>query len=322
MSAVILLLEFLGRHATRFMFGSVLLALALPGLAALARPWLIPGLVIPLVIALMRLDLGAAVRYGRRVGLVAALTAWFVVISPVLVALATAPLGLPEGLRAGIVLMAAAPPLVSAPALAFILGLDAALAVVVVVVGTLVVPLTLPPLALGLLGLEVNLPAAELMGRLGLLVGAPFALALLLRRLIPQAWIQRNGKRFDGIAVLSLMGFALGIMAGVTETIAARPGFAALTIACAFAANLILQAVGAVATLWLGTQPALTIGLATGNRNMGLVLVALADRGDPAILFYFAMAQFPMYMLPALLAPLYRRLSAAGGGGPSGSASR
>jgi hypothetical protein len=64
-------------------------------------------------------------------------------------------------------------------------------------------------------------------------------------------------------------------------------------------------------TLWMGRQPALTVGLATGNRNMGLVLVALADRGDPAILFFFAMAQFPMYMLPALLAPLYRALTSA-----------
>lgn len=314
MSAIILLpLEFLGRHATRFLFASVLVALALPGLAELARPFLVPGLIIPLVIALMRLDIGAALGYGRRVGLIALLTAWFLVISPVVMAVATAPMGLPDGLRAGLVLMAAAPPLVSAPALAFILALDAALAAVVVVVTTLLVPVSLPPLALGLLGLEVNLPIETLMARLGLLVGGPFALALLLRRLIPQAWIQKNGKRFDGISVLSLMGFALGIMAGVTEVIRERPYFALGTVIAAFAANLILQAVGAVAALWLGRQPALTVGLATGNRNMGLVLVALADRGDPAILFFFAMAQFPMYMLPALLAPLYRRINARAG---------
>ena len=43
------------------MLAVVLLALALPGLAEFARPWLIPGLVIPLVIALMRLDLPAGV---------------------------------------------------------------------------------------------------------------------------------------------------------------------------------------------------------------------------------------------------------------------
>lgn len=311
MAILITLLEFLGRHATRFMFASVLLALALPELAEFARPWLVPGLIIPLVIALMRLDMGAAVRYGRRIGLVTLLTAWFLLACPVVMALATAPLGLDDGVRAGLVLMAAAPPLVSAPALAFILGLDAALAVVVVVITTLLVPISLPPLALGLLGLEVNLPIETLMGRLGLLVGVPFALALLLRRVIPQAWIIRNGTRFDGVSVLSLMGFALGIMAGVTEVIAARPLFALGTVVAAFAANLILQGLGALVTLWMGRQPALTVGLATGNRNMGLVLVALADRGDPAILFFFAMAQFPMYMLPALLAPLYRALTSA-----------
>jgi BASS family bile acid:Na+ symporter len=49
----------------------------------------------------------------------------------------------------------------------------------------------------------------------------------------------------------------------------------------------------------------------TGNCNMGLVMVALADKADFDVIVFFAMAQIPMYMLPALLRPIYRRLLVA-----------
>ena len=45
----------------------------------------------------------------------------------------------------------------------------------------------------------------------------------------------------------------------------------------------------------------------TGNLNMGIILVALADKADFDTVMFFALGQLPMYMLPALLAPIYRR---------------
>ncbi len=47
---------FLGQHATPFLVGGVLVGLLVPALAVLARPMRIPGLLVPLVIALLRLD--------------------------------------------------------------------------------------------------------------------------------------------------------------------------------------------------------------------------------------------------------------------------
>jgi BASS family bile acid:Na+ symporter len=41
---------------------------------------------------------------------------------------------------------------------------------------------------------------------------------------------------------------------------------------------------------------------------MGLVLVTLADKAEFDVILYFAVAQIPMYVLPGLLTPLYRRL--------------
>jgi BASS family bile acid:Na+ symporter len=198
--------------------------------------------------------------------------------------------------------------MVSAPAFALLYGLDAALAVIISVTGTLVVPLTLPPLALGLLGLDVNVPMDVLMGRLGLLVVLPFLAAGVIRRFVSQTWIKAQARRLDGVTVLVLLLFVLGMMAGVGDLMRERPGYIAAVTAAAFAANLGLHAVGTLVWWLLGRKPALTVGFCTGNRNMGLVLVSLADRAPPEVLIFFALSQFPMYMLPALLVATYRRI--------------
>jgi BASS family bile acid:Na+ symporter len=79
-------------------------------------------------------------------------------------------------------------------------------------------------------------------------------------------------------------------------------------VLAAFVANPVLQVLGATAFAWLGRRAALTIGLMTGNCNMGLLLASLPASADFEIQMFFAVAQLPMFMLPALLAPLYRRL--------------
>jgi BASS family bile acid:Na+ symporter len=100
-------------------------------------------------------------------------------------------------------------------------------------------------------------------------------------------------------------------MDGVTALALARPGYIIGATVAAFAANLVLQVLGALAWLRQGVRPALTVGLLTGNRNMGLVLVALGADASFEVIAFFAVAQIPMYVLPGLLAPVYRRLVAS-----------
>ena len=50
-------LAFVGRHATRFMAAGVLVGFLVPPLAAAASPLLVPALLIPLSLALLRLEL-------------------------------------------------------------------------------------------------------------------------------------------------------------------------------------------------------------------------------------------------------------------------
>jgi bile acid:Na+ symporter, BASS family len=302
------LLAFVGGHATWVLFVGVFLGLALPSLASLARPLLAPAVAVLLTATLVRVDWRVMLDTLRRPGLVAAIVAWLLVGSPLVTAGLLAVVPLPGPLTTALVLMAAAPPILSAAPIAMMLGLDGALALVVGLIATLLTPLTVPPLALALLGLELDLSVGEFMTRLAVVVVIAFAAALVLRRVIGRERLSRIGRHLDGLVVVVMLVFAVAIMDGVTATLAARPGTVALWLLAAFIANPALQAAGTLAFAWLGRRRALTIGLVSGNCNMGLLLAAFPPSTDVDVALYFAVAQLPMYMLPAILLPLYRRL--------------
>ena len=54
------------------------------------------------------------------------------------------------------------------------------------------------------------------------------------------------------------------------------------------------------------------IGLLAAFRNLGVVMAAIGTTLPPVAWFYFALAQFPIYIMPALLKHLVRRFPPAG----------
>jgi BASS family bile acid:Na+ symporter len=301
------ILAWLGRHGSRVIALGVFLGLALPPLASLVRPLLIPAIVGPFLIALVRLDWRLLRRQLGRPAETGLMVVWLLLLSPLLVHAAILPLGLPPAIHGGVVLMAAASPLMASGNLAFMLGLDVALAVVVTLFATALMPFTLPPLALHLLGVEIDMAFGELMLRLAAVVGGCFLGAWLLRRLLPAGFTQRHAEPLDGLAVLGLLLFGVAIMDGVSEILLDRPRF---VLACTFAVyglNLVLQVVGGIIFAWRAREQALTLALCSGNRNLGLLLAALADRASAELFVFVAVAQLPIYTLPALQRPFYRR---------------
>ncbi|MGF1629635.1 MAG: hypothetical protein ACFCUT_09205 [Kiloniellaceae bacterium] len=307
------LLVFIGGHATWVLFVGVFLGLALPSLAGLARPLLAPAVAVLLTATLVRIDWQVMLGYLRRPWLTAVIVAWLLLGAPLATAAVLAFLPLPGPLTTALVLMAAAPPILSAAPIAMILGLDGALALVVGLIATLLTPITVPPLALALLGLELDIGVVEFMSRLAVVVAAAFVAALVIRRLIGRERLPRVATHLDGLVVAVMLVFAVAIMDGVTATLAERPATVALWLLAAFIANPTLQIAGALTFAWLGRRRALTVGLVSGNCNMGLLLAAFPPATDYDVVLYFAVAQLPMYMLPAVLLPIYRRLVVPGG---------
>ncbi|WP_420349811.1 hypothetical protein [Pelagibius sp.] len=301
-------LAFLGGHATWVLFLGVFLGLALPGLAELARPLLAPAVAVLLTATLVRVDWQVMMMHARRPWVTGLVTAWLLLGCPLLMTALLALSPLPSSLFMALVLMAAAPPILSAAPIALMLGLDGALAVVVGLTATLLTPLTVPPLALALLGLTLDIGVVDFMLRLSAIIAGSFLAAFAIRRILGGERLTRIAGHIDGLVVVVMLVFAVAIMDGVTETLLRDPATVGLWLLAAFIANPALQLLGTLAFCWLGRRAALTVGLVSGNCNMGLLLAAFPPGTDFGIVLYFAVAQLPMYMLPALLAPLYRRV--------------
>jgi BASS family bile acid:Na+ symporter len=99
-------------------------------------------------------------------------------------------------------------------------------------------------------------------------------------------------------------------MDGVADHFRSDPLLVIELTALAFALALGLIAVSALVFLRAGRARAFAIGLIAGNRNIGLMLAASGFAVPDVAWLYFALAQFPIYLLPHLLKPLVRRLSA------------
>lgn len=301
-------LGFLGKHASKVLPAGIVFGLLLPPLATALRPLLVPALFIPLTLSLVRIrtqQLQQSVGNWRLIGL---LSLWILAFRPMTVWLALHAMSLPEPIAKAALITAAAPPVTACAAIALFLGIDAAIVVVLTVTTMLLVPLTLPPVVYYLAGLHIEADISLISLRLACFIFAAFIAALILKKWLGQVRIQKNKSMLDGVSVISIGIFIIGIMHGVTDIILARPGFVLLVL---LVATLLLLALYLLATLlfWrLGPKTALGIGLASGNGNMGLMYLILVDQANLDLLVFFAIGQIPMYFLPSLLGPLINRL--------------
>lgn len=298
-------LAFLGRHAGAMLAGGILIGIVAPPLSAVAAPLLVPSIVLLLVVALVRLEGRQIAALLRRPAAAAAVVAWALLAAPVLMTAAVALVDPAPKLGTAMVLSAACPPIMSAIAFCFMVGLDAVLATVVVFAAIFLVPLTLPPLALLLLGLELDIDVLSFMARLAAITGGSLLAALAIRAAVSREEMARRGELLDGIAVVGLLVFAVAIMDGIGRAALDRPGYVAATLIAAFAANAGMQVAGFFAFAWMPRQQALAVALLSGNRNMGLLLAALGAAADFDVVLYLALGQIPVFLTP-LAKPIYR----------------
>jgi BASS family bile acid:Na+ symporter len=261
-----------------------------------------------MTLVLLRVDFRQVLAYLRRPLLVAALLAWLLLACPLLMFALTRAVGLDGPLGAALVIMATGCAATSSPAFARLVGLDGEIALVAAVLSTLLIPLTAPPLALGLLGIDLAISVGGLMARLGLVVGLPLLLSLAIRRALGPERLARYGRAVDGAVVLLVVLYGFGVMDGMQARILAEPLWVAAGTALAFAGNFGLNVLTALAFAPAGRRVALSAGLLSGNRNMALYLAVLPAATEPRILLFFALCQFPLFLSPLLLRPVYDRI--------------
>ena len=305
-------LAWLGRQGTRAVAASLFIGIIVPPLAALLKPVFAVALFVLLCLAFLRVDPVDVRAHFSRPSLIAAAAAWMMLATPVLIGLTLMALGVADrlpGLYIAMILQAAAPPVISAPALAAMMGLDAALSLATLVVCTALTPLTAPIFAALFVGPSMTISPVALGGKLLAMLAGAALVAALTRRVGGKVWIENQKERIDGLSVIALFVFAVGLMDGLLASIWSEPLKVLGLTVLSFALSLGLAALTAVVVLRLGAGQALALGLAAGNRNMGLMLAAAGAAVPDLTWLYFAIAQFPIYLMPALLKPLARRLT-------------
>ncbi|MDP4795601.1 MAG: hypothetical protein NWR87_01705 [Rhodospirillales bacterium] len=311
MRRFVTLLGMLSRYAPQALAAGVFLGLFLPGLAGILRPWLAPAVWVLLYLAMMRIAWGDLIERIRKPLLLVMIVFWMLIVTPALMALVLSGVEFRPGLEAAMILTAGSSALFSTPALGVMFGLDGALLLIVLVATTLLMPITVPLAAMALLGFDIGADPYAMMGRMSQLVISAALAAVLSRKLIGDARVNAHAPEMDGMAVGLLLVFAIGIMDGVGVRLMADPADVAVVVALSFAVYGGMLVIGAIVFKLLipGTsrRDALSAGFTSGARNLALILAVLPASVDPDIPLFFAVGQFPIYIMPMILMPIMRR---------------
>ena len=298
----------MGGRATTLLPFSLAIGLLFQNLSAAARPLLWPLAVMLLMLTLARMDWTRLKTLLRRPGLAIVLALVNLIVVPLVAWPVWQALGLWPGLIAALCLSAMAPGIISAATTATFLRLDSSLALLLTLFTDFLVPFTLPPLALWLLGLDLRISALDLSLRLALIVVLALVGALAIRRFLGSRLVD-HGATLDGLSVVVLMIFAIPLMNGVVTRTLADPLKLVGFVGGAFAGMLLCNLVMAAGTWpFLDRRDSLTAGYCSGGRHNALLMAVLPASADADIFLFIAAVQFPLYLMPTLLEPLYRRL--------------
>jgi hypothetical protein len=304
-------LSWLGRQGTRAVAALVVIGIALPSVGSMLKPYVTPAIFSLLCIAFLRMDVTACRACVRRPAIALAATAWSSFGIPILVGSAGLLSGLSRrapDLFLALMLQAIASPMMAAPALAALMGLDGTLVLVTLITSTAMLPLSAPVLALVFLGPNVPISPLALAAKLLAILAGAALVGFVVRRVVGLAVIKEQKERIDGLNVLILFVFVAAVMEGVGAHFLASPMKTAALTALAFLIFFAVLLLTALVFLCAGRERAVALGFMASQRNLGLMLAGTGGALPDLAWLYFALSQFPIYLSPGLLQPVTRRI--------------
>jgi BASS family bile acid:Na+ symporter len=305
-------LAWLGRHGAAAVAISIVLGILLPPLGAMMRPFFPETVFLLLCLAFLRVNPHALRIELARPRLLIAAAAWTMLVVPVLTGLALAAANLAAyspGLVLALMFNVVAPPIFASPALAALMGLNAATTLALLLVCVALTPFLAPALVAAFAGQDVTFSPLALGLRLVLMLAGAACVAMAVRATAGKAWVDRQAPRIDGLNVVVLFAFAVALMGDVLANTIANPlailGLLWLSTAITFG----LSGLTALLFLPAGARTALPLAHAAGSRNTGLMLAASAGVVPEVVWLYVALIQIPIYALPLVGRPLVQRMS-------------
>jgi BASS family bile acid:Na+ symporter len=274
------------------------------------RPFFPETVFLLLCLAFLRVDPGALRAQFAKPWLLVAAAVWIMLIVPVLVGLCLNALDLFDrspGLLLALMLNVVAPPIFASPALAVLMGLNAAVTLALLLACVAATPFLSPALVAVFVGPAVTFSPLALGLRLVLMLAGAACVGIAIRAIAGKPWVERQAERIDGLNVVVLFLFAVALMGDVAENTIARPlfvlGLLGLSTAVAFGLSGLTMMIFART----GLRTALPLAHSAGSRNTGLMLAAAAGAVPELVWLYVALLQIPIYALPLIIKPLLRR---------------
>jgi len=300
-------LERSARHGSLLLAAGVFGGLLSPAVARTMAWFITPNVVALVTLVLLRVDIAQAFGHLRRPWRPAVIVAALLLASPLVTAALVRVIPMDPGIAAAVVIFSTGATATSGAAFARLVGLDPELTLITTLASIFLVPLTGPPLAHLLAGVELSISVGAFMGRLALVVGLPLLLSVALRRAIGPARLAPLGPAIDGLTVWLVVFYGFAVMNGLQALLLADPAWVLQASLAAFVADFGLNLLTTAGLFWMGFRAAASAGLMAGNRNMALYLAVLPASTDQRIVVFFALAQFPLFLSPFLLGPIYRR---------------
>ena len=295
-----------GEHGALALTLSLLIGLAFPALAAYVKPYLREVIILLLVSSFLRVEPDALRQVTRRPLMIILGTIWLLVAMPFILFGLFIALGLPEShpdLIVILLLMATAPPVMSAPAMAYVLGLNGAISLSVMILSMLCVPITAPIITDWLMPGLLPISALQLSGQLTIILLGSWVTAQILKLFLTPSHLSQYKTEIDGLNVFLLFFFAVSLMDGVGEYFLTQPVFAISMTLATFVLAFFQIGITLLVFAPFGREKGWPLALAVGNRNMGMMVVAIGSQMPDISWLWFALGQFPIYMLPLILTP-------------------
>ncbi|MGB4223709.1 MAG: hypothetical protein WBJ54_07835, partial [Syntrophorhabdus sp.] len=188
-------LEWTGRQGTRAVASLVIIGIALPSIGAALKPFVSEAVFILLCIAFLRTDISAIKTHIRYPTLIIVATAWTSVAIPLLFGFGCHALGLSERapeLFLGLMLQGVASPMMAAPALAALMGLDTTLVLITLIASTTLIPFTAPLFAHLFIGPTLSVSPAMLAIKLVAIIAGAAIVGFCLRHFFGMRTIERH----------------------------------------------------------------------------------------------------------------------------------
>jgi hypothetical protein len=303
-------LAWLGRQGTTALAVSIFFGIAVPQLAAYVKPYLGATVFVLLLFSYLRTDPELLRPVLRAPRLVVFAALWVMIAVPLLLGALYSWVGLREiapDLYPIMILQSAIAPITSTVAFAALMGLDIGFSLVALIACCALSPLTTVAFSYLFLGTALFTPF-ELGSKLFVFFFASGVLAFVIRRVVGQQRLDEQKEVLDGLNVIAVFVFAVAAMEPVTRNVLADPLFALKLLAVIVAIAGAVIGLTALVFTRTGHDRAMVIGFLAGFRNLGAVIGALGAALPDMAWFYFALVQFPIYLFPALLRPLARRL--------------